>query len=298
MSYTYTVIDGQRVEVNVAVAFRKLAAAFKAKFGLELLVTSGTRTRAEQQYLYNGWINRLPGFNLAAAPGWSNHEESGPIGPRALDVRDSGSDAGVTVYGSVRAKWLRANASKYGFDPAGYNPNWSQIEPWHIEFSGRIGGRAPEKSSLSPGLAWPFSWYTVKKGDTLIGIARDHHMSLSRLKRLNGSINDPTKLQIGARLRVALDQVPIKPKIDNIPGPETYGALEQAMGRTVDKRFGRDDVRALQRTMNKKRKVPVQVTGTLNDETMDALASWVAAPRSQVWAKVQKQLANGTGVWR
>ena len=32
------------------------------------------RTIEQQRYLYQGWINRRPGFNMAAPPGSSNHE--------------------------------------------------------------------------------------------------------------------------------------------------------------------------------------------------------------------------------
>lgn len=69
MSYTYTHIDGQRVETAVARAFASMEAEFRRVWGLDLIISSGTRTRAEQQYLYDGWINRRPGFNLAAKPG-------------------------------------------------------------------------------------------------------------------------------------------------------------------------------------------------------------------------------------
>lgn len=151
MAYTYSTIDGQRVEVTVAAAFRKLAAAFKKKFGLTLHVTSGTRTRAEQQRLYDGWIARRPGFNLAAKPGQSNHEESGPRGPRALDLRDSGRDNGVTVIGTKRSNWLVENAPAHGFTNAGHY--FSPREGWHYEYTGNIGGGvapAPAKSSTTP----------------------------------------------------------------------------------------------------------------------------------------------------
>lgn len=138
MSFGYTYIDGCRVEVNVAQAFYKLRDAFRARWGLDLLVSDGTRTRAEQEYLWNGWINHLPGFNLAAAPGESNHEEDGPIGPRALDVHDSGDDAGVTSIGSARSIWLRDNCPAYGFINTGYN--FRPQEGWHIEYQGDLGG--------------------------------------------------------------------------------------------------------------------------------------------------------------
>ncbi len=145
MGYTYENINGQRVETNVARAFRALAADFKRETGCDLLITSATRTRAEQTHLYNGWINRLPGFNLAAAPGHSNHEESGPVGPRALDLRDSGSDAGVTRVGTRRSNVLVRLAAKHGFKNAGHS--FRPVEGWHYEYTGKIGGSAPATGS-------------------------------------------------------------------------------------------------------------------------------------------------------
>ena len=127
----YTRIDGERVAVGTAARFKRLAAAFQAETACSLHVSSGTRTLEEQAHLYDGWINRRPGFNLAAPPGYSNHEESGPIGPRALDVYDSGRDAGVTSVGTHRSNVLKRLAPQYGFNMAGlgFNPR----EAWHIE---------------------------------------------------------------------------------------------------------------------------------------------------------------------
>lgn len=139
MGYGYTTINGQRVEVNVAAAFEKMRAAFKKQFGLDLLVSSGTRTRAEQAELYR--LYKAGKGNLAAAPGYSNHEEDGPRGPRALDLRDSGRDAGVTRIGTVRSNWLAAHAKEYGFTPAGHY--FSKREAWHYEFTGKLAAPAP-----------------------------------------------------------------------------------------------------------------------------------------------------------
>lgn len=161
VAYQYERIDGQRVEKNVAAAYRKLEAAFKAKFGLDLLVTSGTRTAAEQRKLRNDYLAGRGG--LAAPVGRSNHEEGGPRGPRALDVRDSGRDAGVTRAGSTRAKWLRANASKYGFNPAGYG--FSQVEPWHIEFTGTVGKYAAPASNPKPASKPSTKYHTATVDD-------------------------------------------------------------------------------------------------------------------------------------
>ena len=151
MTYSYVTINGQRVQTAVAAAFEKMRAAFKAEFGLDLLVSSGTRTRAEQEKLYRAWVNREPGASLAAAPGRSNHEEGGPRGPRALDLRDSGRDLGVTRIGTVRSNWLAANAPKYGFTPAGhfFNPR----EGWHYEYTGSLTEAPPVTKPKPAGTA-------------------------------------------------------------------------------------------------------------------------------------------------
>jgi len=141
MAYKYTTIDGQRVEKNVAKAFKRWAKAFKKRFGLTLHVRSGTRTRAEQAELYRRY--KAGTGSLAAPPGHSNHEESGPRGPRALDLYDSGKNAGVTVAGSARSNWLRATARKFGFDMAGFR--FGQVEPWHTEFLGSLTSGSNKK---------------------------------------------------------------------------------------------------------------------------------------------------------
>lgn len=138
MSFGYTTVDGQRVEAHVAAALAAMNKEFEAAFGYRLVVTSGTRTREEQAYLYNGWINRLPGFNLAAPPGRSNHEESGPSGPRAVDLADTGPDWGVSRRGTVRDRWMEQNAHRWEFENEGYNFN--PVEAWHKTFRGVIGG--------------------------------------------------------------------------------------------------------------------------------------------------------------
>ena len=146
MAYIYVKRDGERVETHVAAAFDRLEKAFTRAFpGLGLIVASGTRTRAEQAELYRLW--QAGRGNLAAAPGYSNHEESGPAGPRALDVWDTGRDAGVTVAGTKRANWLRANAPKFGFNPAGYG--FARVEPWHIEYTGPLSGGGVKHVTVS-----------------------------------------------------------------------------------------------------------------------------------------------------
>ena len=174
MAYEYTTRDGKRVEVQVAEAFDKLAAAFNRQFGLTLHVRSGTRTTAEQQRLYD--LYKSGRGSLAAVPGTSNHEEGGPTGPRALDVYDSGSDWGVTRAGSVRANWLRRNAlAVANFDPAGYR--FSQVEPWHIEFRGQLSDKvapAPPPAPPTPVAPAPTNPFGIPDVRGLQKIARQN----------------------------------------------------------------------------------------------------------------------------
>lgn len=210
MAYQYVWIDGERVEVNVAANFARLNLAFRAAFpGLYLIISSGTRTRAEQQELYDAYLRGGP---LAAPPGSSNHEENGPAGPRALDVRDSGADAGVTVKGTVRANWLRANAPRFGFNPAGYS--FSRIEPWHIEFTGALAAPA---SLIEPLASIGISYVT--KLQIALGVNPDGEVgpaTISALQRKVGAV------------------------VDGIWGPGTIRALQKFVGAVVDGFWGNE----------------------------------------------------------
>lgn len=157
MSYTYVTIDGQRVETAVAAAYGRMNSAFKRDTGCSLIISSGTRTYEEQKaiflarYVLAGQVNgrkvydtrtwngqlwyRISSAGTVAVPGTSNHEEDGPNGPRSIDIRDTGSDNGVTVRGTKRDKWMEAHAGEYGFQNEGYNFG----EPWHKTFRGDLG---------------------------------------------------------------------------------------------------------------------------------------------------------------
>lgn len=106
-------------DVNGLVPQVKAALAFAASHGWGGSVTSGFRTRAEQEVLYAAYLNGTG--NLAAKPGTSNHE-----GGEAVDVSD---------YGSFGA----------AMDRMGRGRLYSRIsgEPWHYSVSGyQKGGLA------------------------------------------------------------------------------------------------------------------------------------------------------------
>lgn len=138
--------DGSRLTPWMYFVIERANAEFKARFGCELLVTSGIRTNAEQtaiflskyrvQWTGNGpygdvrwwkgkrYVRHVSGGTVAA-PGKSNHEIQGTRA--AVDLRDSGRDAGVSRGNNPRADWLKANARRLGLEPEGYGFG----EPWH-----------------------------------------------------------------------------------------------------------------------------------------------------------------------
>lgn len=141
--------DGQRLTAWMLYQINRAAAAFFLAFAVRLLVSSGIRTYAEQEAIFlsryvvaahvNGrrvydtrwwkgvlWY-RISPAGTVAQPGTSNHEIQGA--QAAADFRDSGQDAGVTVAGTARSNWLRANASKYDMIPSGFRFR----EPWHYD---------------------------------------------------------------------------------------------------------------------------------------------------------------------
>ncbi len=113
---TVVTIDGKPVEVQTANAFYAMAQA-AAQAGVTIKVVSGFRTMAEQQELYNCYINcNCNNCNLAAKPGYSNHQSG-----HALDLNTGGAG----VY-----NWLAKNGGAYGFSET------VPSEDWHWEWWG------------------------------------------------------------------------------------------------------------------------------------------------------------------
>lgn len=84
-------------------AFRALQKAAKAA-GITLTATSGFRSMADQTRLFLGYKAGLPGFNLAAAPGFSNHQ-----GGISIDI------GGIGSFTSAAYRWMTNNAKQFGF---------------------------------------------------------------------------------------------------------------------------------------------------------------------------------------
>lgn len=141
--------DGSRLTPYMAYQIERLNKDLIVKFNVEVKVTSGVRLPQEQidvflkRYVTAGAINgrrvydtriwngvryyRISAAGTVASPGSSNHEIQG--NRAAVDLRDTGADAGLMYRGSVRSNWLKANAANYDLVPSGFNFD----EPWHYD---------------------------------------------------------------------------------------------------------------------------------------------------------------------
>lgn len=133
-------VGGKPVAKNTAHAFLKLQAAAHAA-GVTVSLTSGFRTNAEQQYLYGCYVNcSCNNCNLAAQPGYSNHQNG-----RAIDVWTSNWN------------WLFSHAASYGFQ------NTVPSEEWHWEYVKDVDPGGPCSGGAYQGSS-SLSWVSPKDG--------------------------------------------------------------------------------------------------------------------------------------
>ena len=103
--------QGKPIGAHIAKQFDDMVAAAKQD-GVNITITSGARSRAEQEKLYAAYKNGTG--NLAAKPGTSNHESG--------DALDLGPPSAYA--------WLKQNAGRFGFK------NKIASEPWHWSLTG------------------------------------------------------------------------------------------------------------------------------------------------------------------
>lgn len=106
----------QNISLDTFTPYKTLMQAAKND-NIAISINSGFRTYAKQERLYQGWKNGEQGFNLAAKPGRSNHQNG-----IAFDLNTTGFE-GTLVY-----DWLKNNATKYGFIRT------VNKEHWHWEY--------------------------------------------------------------------------------------------------------------------------------------------------------------------
>lgn len=142
--------DEARLTPWMAYQFDRLNADLQRLFGVRLYGSSGIRTRTDQEYLFKlrytthpgnrrvydtRWWNgqkwyRIDPLGTVAVPGTSNHEIQGETG--AIDIRDTGADAGIASRTSARGRWFRAHCHEYGME----NEGDSFGEGWHFRMRG------------------------------------------------------------------------------------------------------------------------------------------------------------------
>jgi len=167
---TFTTWKGQRVTPWMAYRLNQLDHDFYNAFGMRIGSTSAIRTDQEQldiwydryvtagnvrgRYVYDTrWWNgqlwyRVSPAGTVAQPGTSNHQIQGS--KAAVDLYDTGSDAGITSRWSTRGQWIRNNAWRYDMIASGDGFG----EGWHFDivniFNTPPGGSAAGGSSAAP----------------------------------------------------------------------------------------------------------------------------------------------------
>lgn len=228
MAFDYVIIDGKRVNKAFADDYHRMEAAFKNAFGLDLIISDGVRSYAEQK---RGYEDMLAGRTTVR---WANpdspyayHVETNPTGPRAIDIRDSGNDAGVTRYNNARSAWIRDHAKEFNWNPRGY---YEFNEPWHLE---GIGTPAVEGGSWSPNeqikVDGQLGPQTISKLQSVLGVNPDGQMGPITIRALQA--------------RVGTDQ-------DGQLGPKTISAMQARIGAVVDGKWGSGTTTALQQHLN------------------------------------------------
>ncbi len=109
-------LEIERLALDTIEPYAALVAA-AAKNGVLVMLNSGFRSYPEQKHLHDGFTRGLPGFNTAAKPGFSKHQNG-----IAFDISVPGGDGNPTY------DWLKRNATALGF------VRTVNKEPWHWEF--------------------------------------------------------------------------------------------------------------------------------------------------------------------
>lgn len=165
MALTFVTRDGQTLTPYMLYQVNRLDAAFFANWGVHIIVSSAIRTYEQQKTLFlqryvtaaniggrkvydtrvwNGTTYyRISSAGTVAVPGTSNHEIQGTRA--AVDLRDTGTDAGIMTKTSVRGKWMRAHCGEYDMEATGD----SFGEGWHFDIR-NIGGALPSGNPSGP----------------------------------------------------------------------------------------------------------------------------------------------------
>lgn len=250
----YVFWQAQRLTAWMLYVLRILDAQLWAKWRVRLVLVSAIRTYEEQKRIFllryvraadvNGrtvydtrwWLGvrwyRIDKTGTVAVPGTSNHEIQGDAA--AVDIKDTGSDPGITAKNSERGRWLRqVFEPKYGMDPEGD----SFAEGWHHRMRGIF--RTPP--STGGGTTTTTKEIKVRHYEREDGKAR-------RVKGKSGATTTGLDLAPGTGSWLHTSATAASSKASNIiggVGEYTFVVrvyVEGAPGDTVDVKLAWDDI--------------------------------------------------------
>ena len=249
--------DGARLTLWMLYVITLLDADLYRMFGVHVLVSSAIRTYADQERIFrqryvtaanvkgrrvydtrvwNGvrWY-RISSAGTVAVPGTSNHEIQGT--KAAVDLRDTGKDAGITVATSARGKWIRKWCRDKGLLIASGD---GFREGWHFDVPGIF--RTPP-TIPSGGGSKPAPTPTPKPEPALLREEEDENMPIiiRNVKTGEVSLLDP---DVGQDLpRMVLDgpsQHRSEPEANIYRGVVVFKKPEHgdAVGRSYARQYG------------------------------------------------------------
>ena len=127
----------ERIAVDTVEQYIAMSQAALENDDVNVQLNSGFRSYGEQKLLWEGFTKGLPGFNRAAKPGFSNHQNG-----VAFDIAVSGGSGNLTY------DWLKDNATSFGF------LRTVSREPWHWEYDPDRAEAAKKKGKFkAPGVS-------------------------------------------------------------------------------------------------------------------------------------------------